>query len=227
MNTGGKRVKSENNLLTGIAWGIDGRVEYCIEGSAFNAGSVIQWLRDELKMIKTASECDRLAESVPDANGVYFVPAFTGLGAPYWDMYARGTIVGITRGVNQQHFARAVLESIVFQMTDLLEAMKADADIELTELRVDGGASVSNIMMQIQANMIETTVNRPKVVETTALGAAYCAGLAVGFWSGRAEIEGIREVSREFVPQLRKEERDAVYSGWKRAVERSRNWAEE
>ncbi len=227
MNTGGKRVKSENNLLTGIAWGIDGRVEYCIEGSAFNAGSVIQWLRDELKMIKTASECDRLAESVPDANGVYFVPAFTGLGAPYWDMYARGTIVGITRGVNQQHFARAVLESIVFQMTDLLEAMKADADIELTELRVDGGASVSNIMMQIQANMIETTVNRPKVVETTALGAAYCAGLAVGFWSGRTEIEGIREVSREFVPQLRKEERDKIYSGWKRAVERSRNWAEE
>lgn len=227
MNTGGKRVKSENNLLTGIAWGIDGRVEYCIEGSAFNAGSVIQWLRDELKMIKTASECDRLAESVPDANGVYFVPAFTGLGAPYWDMYARGTIVGITRGVNQQHFARAVLESIAFQMTDLLEAMKADADMELTELRVDGGASVSNIMMQIQANMIETTVNRPKVVETTALGAAYCAGLAVGFWSSRAEIEGIREVSREFVPQLRKEERDAIYAGWKRAVERSMKWAEE
>ena len=227
MNTGGKRVKSENNLLTGIAWGIDGRVEYCIEGSAFNAGSVIQWLRDELKMIKTASECDRLAETVPDANGVYFVPAFTGLGAPYWDMYARGTIVGITRGVNQQHFARAVLESIAFQMTDLLEAMRADADIELTELRVDGGASVSNIMMQIQANMIETTVNRPKVVETTALGAAYCAGLAVGFWSGRAEIEGIREVSREFVPQLRKEERDSIYAGWKKAVERSRKWAEE
>lgn len=227
MNTGGKRVKSENNLLTGIAWGIDGRVEYCIEGSAFNAGSVIQWLRDELKMIKTASECDRLAETVPDANGVYFVPAFTGLGAPYWDMYARGTIVGITRGVNQQHFARAVLESIAFQMTDLLEAMKADADMELTELRVDGGASVSNIMMQIQANMIETTVNRPKVVETTALGAAYCAGLAVGFWSGRAEIEGIREVSREFVPQLRKEERDIIYAGWKKAVERSRNWAED
>ena len=227
MNTGGKRVKSENNLLTGIAWGIDGRVEYCIEGSAFNAGSVIQWLRDELKMIKTASECDRLAESVPDANGVYFVPAFTGLGAPYWDMYARGTIVGITRGVNQQHFARAVLESIAFQMTDLLEAMKADADMDLTELRVDGGASVSNIMMQIQANMIETTVNRPKVVETTALGAAYCAGLAVGFWSSRAEIEGIREVSREFVPQLPKEERELIYNGWKRAVERSMKWAEE
>ncbi len=227
MNTGGKRVKSENNLLTGIAWGIDGRVEYCIEGSAFNAGSVIQWLRDEIKMIKSAPECDRLAESVPDANGIYFVPAFTGLGAPYWDAYARGTIVGITRGVNQQHFARAVLESIAFQMTDLLEAMKADSDIELTELRVDGGASVSDIMMQIQANMIETTVNRPKVVETTALGAAYCAGLAVGFWSGRGEIEKIREVSREFVPQLRKEERDAIYAGWKKAVKRSMAWAED
>ena len=227
MNTGGKRVKSENNLLTGIAWGIDGRVEYCIEGSAFNAGSVIQWLRDEIKMIKSAPECDRLAESVPDANGLYFVPAFTGLGAPYWDAYARGTIVGITRGVNQQHFARAVLESIAFQMTDLLEAMKADSDIELSELRVDGGASVSNIMMQIQANMIETTVNRPKVVETTALGAAYCAGLAVGFWASRAEIEKIREVSREFVPQLRKEERDAIYAGWKKAVKRSMAWAED
>lgn len=227
MNTGGKRVKSENNLLTGIAWGIDGRVEYCIEGSAFNAGSVIQWLRDELKMIKSAPECDRLAESVPDSNGIYFVPAFTGLGAPYWDAYARGTIVGITRGANQQHFARAVLESIAFQMTDLLEAMKADSDIDLTELRVDGGASVSDIMMQIQANMIGTTVNRPKVVETTALGAAYCAGLAVGFWSGRAEIEKIREVSHEFVPQLRKEERDMIYAGWKKAVKRAMAWAED
>ena len=227
MNTGGKRVKSENNLLTGIAWGIDGRVEYCIEGSAFNAGSVIQWLRDELKMIKSAPECDRLAESVPDTNGIYFVPAFTGLGAPYWDAYARGTIVGITRGANQQHFARAVLESIAFQMTDLLEAMKADSDIDLTELRVDGGASVSDIMMQIQANMIGTTVNRPKVVETTALGAAYCAGLAVGFWSGRAEIEKIREVSHEFVPQLRKEERDMIYAGWKKAVKRAMAWAED
>lgn len=227
MNTGGKRVKTQNNLLTGIAWGIDGRVEYCIEGSAFNAGSVIQWLRDEMEMIESAPECDRLAESVPDANGMYLVPAFTGLGAPYWDMYARGCVVGLTRGVNRRHFARAVLESIAFQMTDLLEAMKADSDIELTELRVDGGASVSNIMMQIQANMINTTVNRPKVVETTALGAAYCAGLAVGFWSSRAEIEGIREVSREFVPQLPKEERDAIYAGWKKAVERSMNWAED
>lgn len=226
MNTGGQRVKSKHNLLTGIAWGIDGRVEYSIEGSAFNAGAVIQWLRDEMELISSAPECDRLAESVPDANGIYLVPAFTGLGAPYWDMYARGCIVGITRGTNKRHIARAVLESITFQMTDLLEAMKADSDIRLEELRVDGGASVSNIMMQIQANMIGTTVNRPKVVETTALGAAYLAGLAVGVWKSRAEIEGIREVSREFVPQLSKEERDKIYAGWKKAVERSMNWAD-
>ena len=226
MNTGGQRVKSKHNLLTGIAWGIDGRVEYSIEGSAFNAGAVIQWLRDEMELISSAPECDRLAESVPDANGIYLVPAFTGLGAPYWDMYARGCIVGITRGTNKRHIARAVLESITFQMTDLLEAMKADSDIRLEELRVDGGASVSNIMMQIQANMIGTTVNRPKVVETTALGADYLAGLAVGVWKSRAEIEGIREVSREFVPQLSKEERDKIYAGWKKAVERSMNWAD-
>lgn len=226
MNTGGQRVKSKHNLLTGIAWGIDGRVEYSIEGSAFNAGAVIQWLRDEMELISSAPECDRLAESVPDANGIYLVPAFTGLGAPYWDMYARGCIVGITRGTNKRHIARAVLESITFQMTDLLEAMKADSDIRLEELRVDGGASVSNIMMQIQANMIGTTVNRPKVVETTALGAAYLAGLAVGVWKSRAEIEGIREVSKEFVPQLSKPERDKIYAGWKKAVERSMNWAD-
>ena len=227
LNTGGKRIVSKNNLLTGLAWGIDGRVEYCMEGSAFNAGSVIQWLRDELQIINDAPECDRLAESVPDSNGIYLVPAFTGLGAPYWDMYARGAIVGLTRGTNKRHLARAVLESIVYQMTDLLEAMKADSDIEFTELRVDGGASVSDIMMQIQANMIQTTVNRPKVVETTALGAAYLAGLAVGFWDSRTELEGIREVSREFVPQMPVEERNALYKGWKRAVERSMKWIEE
>lgn len=226
MNTGGQRVKSKHNLLTGIAWGIDGRVEYSIEGSAFNAGAVIQWLRDEMELISSAPECDRLAESVPDANGIYLVPAFTGLGAPYWDMYARGCIVGITRGTNKRHIARAVLESITYQMTDLLEAMKADSDIRLEELRVDGGASVSDIMMQIQANMIGTTVNRPKVVETTALGAAYLAGLAVGVWKSRAEIEGIREVSREFVPQLSEAERERLYAGWKKAVERSKDWAE-
>ena len=226
MNTGDKRVHSRNNLITGIAWGLDGKVEYCIEGSAFNAGSVIQWLRDELKLIKSAPECDKLAESVPNANGIYLVPAFTGMGAPYWDMYARGAIVGMTRGTNRAHIARAVLESIAYQMTDLLEAMIADSGITLAELRVDGGASVSDIMMQIQANMIRTTVNRPKTVETTALGAAYLAGLAVNFWDNKDEIEQIREVDREFTPELDQEERDKVYAGWKKAVTRACDWEE-
>lgn len=224
MNTGSKRVKSENNLLTGIGWGIGNKVEYCIEGSAFNAGSVIQWLRDELNIIDSARQCDIYAEEVPDANGIYLVPAFTGLGAPYWDMYARGCIVGMTRGTNKKHLCRAVLEAITFQMTDLLEAMKADSGIELSELRVDGGASISNIMMQMQSDMIRTKVNRPKCVETTALGAAYLAGLAVGFWSDMSEIEQIREVSKVFEPVMDADERNTKYAGWKRAVERSKDW---
>lgn len=224
MNTGSERVHSKNNLVTGIAWGIGNKVEYCIEGSAFNAGSVIQWLRDELQIVDSAQKCDKYAEQVPDANGVYLVPAFTGLGAPYWDMYARGCIVGLTRGVNKKHLCRAVLESITYQMTDLLEAMKADSGIELQELRVDGGASVSNIMMQIQANLINTSVNRPKCVETTALGAAYLAGLAIGFWNSMEEIEKIREVSKVFTPDLDRETRDKLYAGWKKAVKRSMKW---
>ena len=224
MNTGSERVHSENNLVTGIAWGIGNKVEYCIEGSAFNAGSVIQWLRDELEIVDSAQKCDKYAEQVPDSNGVYLVPAFTGLGAPYWDMYARGCMVGLTRGVNKKHLCRAVLESITYQMTDLLEAMKADSGIELQELRVDGGSSLSNIMMQIQANLINTPVNRPKCVETTALGAAYLAGLAVGFWDNMDEIENIREVSKVFTPEMDTETRNKLYNGWKRAVERSMAW---
>lgn len=227
MNTGEKRVDSKHNLLTGVAWSLKGKTTYSIEGSAFNAGSVIKWLRDELHMIDHASRCDELAESVPNANGMYLVPAFTGLGAPYWDMYARGTIVGLTRGVNRAHFARAVLESIAFQMTDLLEAMTKDSQITLSELRVDGGASVSNIMMQIQANLIRTMVNRPKTVETTALGAAYLAGLAVGMWKNLDEIERNREVEKVFIPKMDQAERDKLYRGWKRAVERSMAWEEE
>lgn len=227
MNTGKTRVHSKNNLLSGVAWGIGDKVEYALEGSAFNAGSVIKWLRDELHLIDTAHRCDELAESVPDTNGAYFVPAFTGLGAPYWDMYARGTIVGLTRGVNNAHIARAVLESIAFQMTDLLEAMQKDSGIPITDLRVDGGASVSNIMMQIQANFIQAEVNRPKTVETTALGAAYLAGLAVGFWESTEEIEKIREVDRIFSPDMEKPIRDHLYHNWLRAVERSKGWAEE
>ena len=226
MNTGDKRVESKNNLVTGVAWGVGDEVTYAIEGSAFNAGSVIKWLRDDLQLIPSARRCDELAESVPNSNGVYFVPAFTGLGAPYWDMYARGTIVGLTRGANAAHICRSVLEAIAYQMTDLLEAMKQDSDINLSELRVDGGASVSDIMMQIQSDMIRTNVNRPKMVETTAIGAAYLAGLAVGFWKDTAEIEKIREVDKVFEPQMDIEKREKRYRGWLRAVERSRDWVE-
>jgi len=224
MNTGEKRTHSQNNLIEGIAWGINGKIVYDLEGSAFNAGSVIKWLRDELRMIERASECDELAESVPDANGIYLVPAFTGLGAPHWDMYARGCIVGITRGVNRAHFARAVLESITFQVTELLEAMEADSGIRLSELRVDGGASVSAIMMQIQADMLGTRVNRPKLVETTALGAAYMAGLAVGFWESLDEIEKIRQVDKIFSPNIESEERNKRMINWRKAVERAKGW---
>ncbi len=225
MNTGKQRVNSENNLLTGVAWGIGDEVEYAIEGSAFNAGSVIKWLRDELHLIDSAKRCDELGASVPDANGIYFVPAFTGLGAPYWDMYARGCIVGLTRGVNRAHIARSVLEAITYQMTDLLEAMKSDSGLEFVDLRVDGGASVSNIMLQIQADMVRCSVNRPKTVETTALGAAYLAGLAVGVWKDKEEIKQNRSVDRIFTPQMPIEKRNELYAGWKRAVECSMGWA--
>lgn len=223
-NTGSKRVNSQSNLLSGIAWGIDNKITYALEGSAFNAGSVIKWLRDEVELIHSAPECDELAEEVPDSGGLYFVPAFTGLGAPYWDMYARGTMIGLTRSVNRKHICRAVLESITYQMTDLLEAMISDSGIMLKDLRVDGGASVSNIMMQIQADMTGVTVNRPKNIETTALGAAYCAGLATGLWSGTDEIEENRQVDKLFIPSMEISVRNKKYADWKRAVERSRNW---
>ena len=200
------------------------KITYDLEGSAFNAGSVIKWLRDELQLISSAKECDDLAEQVPDSNGLYLVPAFTGLGAPYWDMYARGIMVGITRSINKKHVCRAVLESITYQMTDLLEAMMADSDILLKDLRVDGGASVSDIMMQIQADMTGCSVNRPVNREATALGAAYLAGLATGVWKDTQEIEENRQVDKIFVPSMSAELRNKKYSDWKRAVERSRNW---
>ncbi len=224
MNTGSERPHSKNNLIEGIAWGINGKVTYDLEGSAFNAGSVIKWLRDELRLIAEPSECDFLAESVKDSNGVYLVPAFTGLGAPYWDMYARGCIVGLTRGANRAHFARAVLESITYQVTYLIDAMSKDSGILMTELRVDGGASVSNIMLQIQSNLASSKVNRPKLVETTALGAAYMAGLAVGFWKDFDEIEKIREGDRIFVPAIDNITREEMLRGWHKAVDRSRDW---
>lgn len=226
MNTGDKRIHSKNNLIEGIAWGINGKITYDLEGSAFNAGSVIKWLRDELRLISEPSECDFLAESVEDANGIYLVPAFTGLGAPYWDMYARGCIVGITRGTNRAHFARAVLESIAYQVTDLVEAMSKDSNIIMSEMRVDGGASVSNVMLQIQSNLTSAKVNRPKLVETTALGAAYMAGLAVGFWEDFDEIERVREVDRIFVPAIASDKKEEMLKGWKKAVSRAMDWEE-
>ena len=226
MNTGNKRVNSKNNLVSGIAWAIGDEVTYNLEGSAFNAGCVIQWLRDELHMIDTAPRVDELAESVPDSNGIYLVPAFTGLGAPYWDMYARGCIAGLTRGVNRAHFARAVLEGICYQVVDLLTAMKDDAGIDIKSVRVDGGASVSNIMMQIQSNLLDCEVNRPKVVETTALGAAYLAGLAVGFWEDLDEIAANREVSKVYNPDMDEAARAEAYKGWKKAVTRAMDWIE-
>ena len=226
MNTGEKRVRSNNQLIEGIAWGLNGKVTYDLEGSAFNAGSVIKWLRDELRMISEPSECDFLAESVPDSNGIYLVPAFTGLGAPYWDMYARGCIVGLTRGTNRAHFARAVLESITYQVTDLIDAMSKDSEMIISEIRVDGGASVSNVMLQIQADMAGAKVNRPKLVETTALGAAYMAGLAVGFWKNLDEIETDREVDRIFIPNVNTEKREKMLKGWHKAVRCSMNWEE-
>ena len=226
MNTGNKRIHSKNQLIEGIAWGLNGKVTYDLEGSAFNAGSVIKWLRDELRMISEPSECDFLAESVEDSNGIYLVPAFTGLGAPYWDMYARGCIVGLTRGTNRAHFARAVLESITYQVTDLIDAMSKDSEILISEIRVDGGASVSNVMLQIQADMSGTKVNRPKLVETTALGAAYMAGLAVGFWSSLEEIETDREVDRIFIPNVNTDKREKMLKGWHKAVKCSMNWEE-
>ena len=224
MNTGEERIDSKSNLLSGIAWGLDGKITYDLEGSAFNAGSVIKWLRDELELITDAHECDIFAEEVPDTNGLYLVPAFTGLGAPYWDMYARGIMVGITRSINKRHVCRAVLESITYQMTDLLEAMMSDSDIMLKDLRVDGGASISNIMMQMQADMTGCNVNRPVNREATALGAAYLAGLATGVWKDTAEIEENRKVDKIFVPSMPAEVRNKKYADWKRAVERSRNW---
>lgn len=227
MNVGERAVRSQAGLVSSVGWQVGGKTAYVLEGSVFNAGSTIQWLRDELKLIGSAPECDRLAESVPTSNGVYVVPAFTGLGAPYWDMYARGTIVGLTRGVTRAHIARAVLESIAFQVTDLVRAMNADAPCPLTALRVDGGAAVSDILMQTQADLLRLPVDRPQQVETTAFGAAALAGLSVGFWSGLAELEQLRRSQRVFLPAREEADCAAAYRQWQRAVERSRGWANE
>ena len=223
MNTGDKPVASKQ-LLTTIALGMNGRVEYALEGSVFIGGAVIKWLRDELELISSAPEIDRLAESVPDSNGAYLVPAFVGLGTPYWDMYARGTIVGLTRGVKKAHICRAALEGIAYEVRDVLDTMVADSGTPINTLNVDGGACVSNIMMQFQADILNTKVCRPKNVETTALGAAYLAGLATGFWASKEDILKRRETDRVFEPVMEEKQRVELYDGWKRAVERAKGW---
>ena len=227
MNTGEDMVLSKNGLLTTIAWGVDGKVEYALEGSIFVAGAVVQWLRDELHLITDAKDSEYFASQEKDNHGVYLVPAFVGLGAPYWDMYARGTIVGLTRGANKNHIIRAALESIAYQTRDVLEAMEEDSGIDLQELRVDGGAVANNFLMQFQSDILGVPVHRPEIIETTALGAAYLAGLAVGFWSDRDEISRRWNVDRVFKTEMEEEEKEKLYKGWKRAVERSKGWEEE
>ncbi len=221
MNTGEKLVKSHNGLITTIAWGIGGKVEYALEGSIFVAGAAIQWLRDELKLIHDAKDSEYFAKKVNDNNGVYVVPAFTGLGAPYWDMYARGAIVGLTRGVNRNHIIRATLESIAYQTKDIIEAMVDDSGINLTALKVDGGATSNNFLMQFQSDILNVNIERPDVTETTALGAAYLAGLAVGFWKSKGEIIQNWNIERKFKPEMNEEAREKLYSGWLKAVKRT------
>ncbi len=224
MNTGNKGVPSQNGLLTTIAWGYDNALTYALEGSIFITGAAVQWLRDGLQVIKSSVDVEALAATVPDNGGVYLVPAFVGLGAPYWDPNARGTIIGLTRGSTVGHIARATLESMCYQTRDVLEAMEADSGVTLKTLRVDGGAVVNNLLMQFQADILGVAVQRPKVAETTALGAAYLAGLAVGFWSSREEVAKQWAIDRTFEPQMSADQRNSLYAGWKRAVERSLNW---
>lgn len=227
MNTGEEPVFSENGLVTTIAWGINGKVYYALEGSIFVAGAAIQWLRDELRVIDSAADSEYMAKKVKDTHGCYVVPAFTGLGAPYWDQYARGTIVGLTRGVNKYHIIRATLESIAYQAHDVIKAMEADAGIRLNGLKVDGGASANDFLMQTQADMIQAPVKRPSCVETTAMGAAYLAGLAVGYWRDQEEVRANWSIDRTFEPEITVEEQEKRMKGWKKAVRYSFNWAKE
>jgi len=227
MNTGDKPVFSNNGLVTTIAWGLDGKVTYALEGSIFVAGAAIQWLRDEMRFIDSSAESEMMAMQVEDTNGCYVVPAFTGLGAPHWDQYARGTIVGLTRGVNKYHIIRATLESIAYQVYDVLAAMKADSGIELSALKVDGGASANNFLMQTQADVIGAPVNRPRCVETTAMGAAYLAGLAVGYWASKEDVIRNWTIERTFEPSIEKEKRETMIKGWNKAVKYAYGWAKE
>ena len=225
MNTGEQPVHSRNGLLTTIAWGIDGRVEYALEGSVFVAGAAIQWLRDEMKLVETAPDSETMAREVEDTNGVYLVPAFVGLGAPYWDPYARGTVVGLTRGANRNHLVRAALESLAYQTCDVLSAMEEDSGVKLSSLRVDGGACANNFLMQFQSDIIGVPVKRPVCIETTALGAAYLAGLAAGYWESREDILKNWQVEHTFEPEMEESRRTAALSGWHRAVRCSLSWA--
>lgn len=225
MNTGTTPVTSKNNLLTTVAWNIDGKTEYALEGSIFIAGAAVQWLRDGLRLVKKASDSEKLAAQVADTDGVYVVPAFAGLGAPHWDSYARGTIVGITRGTTAAHIARATLEGIAFQVSDVLRAMEKDSQIKLKELRVDGGASENNLLMQFQSDILGVPVVRPTVPETTALGAAYLAGLAVGYWKSTRDIASQWQVDARYCSTMKPKQRTNLLSGWSRALDRSRDWA--
>ena len=227
MNTGEKPVFSKNGLVTTIAWGLDGKVTYALEGSIFVAGAAIQWLRDGMRMIDSASDSEYMASKVKGTHGCYVVPAFTGLGAPHWDQYARGTIVGITRGTTKNHIIRATLESIALQVCDVIDAMKADAGIDIRALRVDGGACANNFLMQFQADMLDASVNRPVCVESTAIGAAYLAGLAVGYWSGKEDVMKNQQLDRVFSPSISKEEREQKRKGWNKAVKYAYGWAKE
>jgi glycerol kinase len=227
MLTGEKLVHSENGLVTTIAWGVNNKVEYAMEGSIFIAGAAIQWLRDSLRVIYDAKDSEYFATTVPDTQGVYVVPAFVGLGAPYWDMYARGTILGITRGTNRNHIIRATLESLAYQTRDVLELMRNECGLDLCELRVDGGACANNFLMQFQADIMGIPVERPEVIETTAMGAAYLAGLAVGFWKDQSMITERRKVNRRFLPQMDDAKKEKLYAKWKKAVNRSMHWEEE
>lgn len=224
MNTGQEMIRSKNGLLTTIAWGIDGKVSYALEGSVFIAGAAIQWLRDELRLVYDSPQSEYYANKIEDTDGVVVVPAFTGLGAPYWDMYARGGIFGLTRGTKREHLVRATLESLAYQSKDVIEAMQEDAKIPLAHLRVDGGASTNNFLMQFQADMLDTEVHRPRTLETTSLGAAYLAGLAVGYWKDLDEISEDFSIDRTFKPQMSQEKRNKNYKYWKKAIERSMGW---
>ena len=227
MNTGEKPVFSDNGLVTTIAWGLDGKVNYALEGSIFVAGAAIQWLRDELRLIDSSADSEYMAQKVKDSNGCYVVPAFTGLGAPYWDQYARGTIVGLTRGVNKYHIIRATLESIAYQVYDVLTAMEADSGISLSSLKVDGGASANNFLIQTQADLIGAPVKRPSCIETTAMGAAYLAGLSVGYWKSKEDVLKNWAVDRTMEPSITQEERKQRIKGWKKAVKYAFDWARE